>query len=142
MEFCFFYFLCLFIVYFLSKNLISARLITMLIDLCLCLVFFFFFFLIIRLGWIGPRIRPRSGWTGPVETQRAGFEAKKKTRLLNGLIQVTGRTCGLGPGIKNLARTQPVAIPIDKLVTEFFLLKLQWLKHPWIDKVGQNRGFN
>ena len=140
MEFCFFYFLCLFIIYFLSKNLIPARLITMWIDLCLCLVFFFF--LIIRLGWIGPRIRPRSGWTGPVETQRARFEAKKKTRLLNGLVQVTGRTCGSGPGIKNLARTRPVAIPIDKLVTEFFLLKLQWLKHPWIDKVGQNRGFN
>ena len=90
------------------------------------------------MGWI----RPKSGWMGPAETQRAGFEAKKKTRLLNGLVQVTGRTCGSGPGIKNLARTRPVAIPIDKLVTEFFLLKLQWLKHPWIDKVGQNRGFN
>ena len=79
---------------------------------------------------------------GPAETQRAGFEAKKKTCLLNGLVQVTGRTYGSGPGIKNLARTPPIAIPIDKLVTEFFLLKLQWLKHPWIDKVGQNHGFN
>ena len=84
MKFCFFYFLCLFIIYFLSKNLISTRLITMLIDLCccLCLSFCFFFFLI-RLGRIGPRIRPKRGWTGPTETWRAEFGAKKNTLLLN-----------------------------------------------------------
>ena len=49
---------------------------------------FLLYIFLIRLGWIGPRIRPRSGWIGPVglaETQWAEFGAKKKTRLLNGL---------------------------------------------------------
>ena len=48
---------------------------------------FLLYIFLIRLGWIGPWIRPRSVWTGPVglaKTQRAEFRAKKKTRLLNG----------------------------------------------------------
>ena len=84
MEFCFFYFLCLFIIYFLSKNLISARLITQCWLICVTVsvsVSIWVFFLI-RLGRIGSRIRPRSGWTGPVKTWRGGFGAKKN-HLLN-----------------------------------------------------------
>ena len=85
MKFCFFYFLCLFIIYFLSKNLISARLIRMLIDLCCCLCLGLYIYIYIRLGHgLGPEV---VGWTGParpVVTRRAGFGAKKKTRLLNG----------------------------------------------------------
>ena len=85
---------------------ILARLITMLIDLC-----FFFFFL--RLGWIGPRIRPRNGWMGPTETWRARFGAKKKTNLLNGLSPSNrGRLPGRVWVSKNLARTWPVPVPI------------------------------
>ena len=77
---------------------------------------FLLYIFLIRLGWIGPWIRPRSVWTGPVglaKTQRAGFGAKKKTHLLNG--PGLGNRGGPASWVwisKNPARTQPVAIPI------------------------------
>ena len=123
MEFCFFYFLCLFIICFLSKNLISARLVTqcwlicvaICVCVCVCVCFVFLNIYIIRLGWIGPWIRPKSGWTGPVgpvKTRRGGFGAKNKTRLLNG----PGPGNGGGPvgrvrASKNPARTRLIAFP-------------------------------
>ena len=105
---------CLFIIYFLSKNLILARLITMLIDLCCCLCYIYIY-IYIRLDWTGPWIRPRSGWTwpkGPAETQRAGFGAKKMTSLLN--MPSLGNRRGPAGRVrvsKNPPRTQSVAIP-------------------------------
>ena len=80
----------------------------MLIDLCFCLVFF-----LIRLGRIGPQIRPktkvaRRGPQGPRRPDEAGLGLKKTCLLNRPGLGSGGRPAGWVRASKNYPKPNPL----------------------------------
>ena len=65
------------------------------------------------------------GWAGPVGPDGAGMERRKKTRLLNGQVQVSGTDLRVGFGHKE---TWPELNPLS-----FLKPKLPWLLLSWLE---------